>query len=198
MRSAIFRVIALAIVSMAATVTGSCVDPVHDQEVDALGPETSGIPEGPFHRAGQPCLVCHGGIGPAKTKFGIAGTVFAGPVCKQGVNNAEVLLIDSIHTPEQLTTNCVGNFYFPDDPSFPTFPVAAWVAVPPTLRQMTSHIAREGSCGKCHADPPSASSPGHIFLNLTDPTSAPDSSSCTYPVSVPTTGCTNGVPTGGT
>ncbi len=47
-------------------VGGACGgDPVHDEEVAALGPEPGGGAPGPEHRPGQPCLVCHGGSGPA-------------------------------------------------------------------------------------------------------------------------------------
>jgi hypothetical protein len=39
----------------------SCdTDPVHQAEVDALGGEVQGVSQGEYHRAGQPCTVCHG------------------------------------------------------------------------------------------------------------------------------------------
>src|SRR5256885_5077120 len=57
----------------------ACNDPVHDARVDALGPEIDGVPRGPLHRRGQPCLTCHGGSGPANTELSVAGTVFATP-----------------------------------------------------------------------------------------------------------------------
>ena len=56
---------------------GCFVDPVHDEQVAALGPEPAGESPGPLHRPGQPCLVCHGGLGPAHQSFSVAGTVFA-------------------------------------------------------------------------------------------------------------------------
>jgi len=34
---------------------------------------------------------------------------------------------------------------------------------------MVGHIGRDTSCASCHFDPPSTSSPGHVYL----PTSAP-------------------------
>ena len=53
----------------------SC-DPVHDDAVSALGGETPGIPRGPLHRPGQPCLVCHDGASGDPAAFSMAGTVF--------------------------------------------------------------------------------------------------------------------------
>src|SRR5262245_52180936 len=54
----------------------ACEDPVRDNRIDALGPEEPGIPEGPLHRAGQPCLACHNGEGPGENVFSVAGTVY--------------------------------------------------------------------------------------------------------------------------
>ena len=54
-----------------------CNDATHDEEVAALGAEDPAVPPGPDHRPGQPCLTCHGGIGPAKQQFSIGGTVYA-------------------------------------------------------------------------------------------------------------------------
>src|SRR5450432_160855 len=44
-----------------------CGDPVHDTAVSALGPEAPGVPKGPLHRPGQPCVLCHGPQGSATT-----------------------------------------------------------------------------------------------------------------------------------
>ena len=51
-------------------------DPVRDQRIERLGPEVSGVPEGPLHRPNQPCLLCHAGAGPGDAVFSLAGTVF--------------------------------------------------------------------------------------------------------------------------
>ena len=56
--------------------TSCSLDPVHDGQVSALGAEDSSIPVGEYHRAGQPCTVCHGGEGPAKEVFSVAGTIY--------------------------------------------------------------------------------------------------------------------------
>jgi hypothetical protein len=52
-----------------------CDDPVHDDAVTALGGEDPNVPIGALHRPGQPCLVCHGGSGPAALAFSVGGTV---------------------------------------------------------------------------------------------------------------------------
>lgn len=75
--------------AVVAAIAGCSTDPVHDAEVAALGPEVPGMPKSlyEYHRAGQPCLVCHGGEGPAHTQFSFGGTVFAGPFSCTSTNN---------------------------------------------------------------------------------------------------------------
>ena len=51
--------------STIAIALGACVDETHELQVQALGGEAPGVPKGPLHRPGQPCLVCHGEAGPA-------------------------------------------------------------------------------------------------------------------------------------
>ena len=41
-----------------AAFAASCAEPVHDQQVKALGDDPQGIPDNEFHRAGQPCRKC--------------------------------------------------------------------------------------------------------------------------------------------
>src|SRR5262245_45474575 len=83
----------------AALLAGSCaLDPVHDSSVKALGGEDPEWPQGPYHRAGQPCAVCHGGQGPAKNTFLLAGTIYYTPGTKdepgKPANNVEVRIRD--------------------------------------------------------------------------------------------------------
>jgi hypothetical protein len=54
----------LPLVLMVAAAASCSNDPVLDDAVDAQGNETSGVPKGEFHRAGQVCTACHveGGI----------------------------------------------------------------------------------------------------------------------------------------
>ncbi len=118
-------------VAAAAVVAPSCQDPVHDQEVAALGPENPQIPRRQYHRAGQPCTVCHGPEGPAQTEFSIAGTIFWQPFEQAsganqgelGANNATISLIDDLGVPIQVSSNCVGNFWVTPAAYKPAFPV---------------------------------------------------------------------------
>jgi hypothetical protein len=66
----------LAASMVVAAAISSCADPVHDALVASLGPENPAVPQGQYHRAGQPCTACHGPEGPAKTQFSLAGTIF--------------------------------------------------------------------------------------------------------------------------
>jgi len=154
-------------------------DPVHEAQVEALGPEKPGIPVGPFHRAGQPCTVCHSRQGPANSVFSMAGTVFAAPPggasqASVGVENAAVGIVDSTGAPFLASTNCVGNFYVAPDLYDPTFPVLVAVSKGSTSVFMVSHITRETSCANCHARAVSDTSPGQVYLSTADvPTACP-------------------------
>ncbi len=159
----------LALALPAAALASACnTDPVHTDAVNNLGPEIAGVPKGEYHRAGQPCLTCHGGEGPAKQQFSVAGTVFYGPANSGGpvgVGNAVVTLEDDTQAVFSVSTNCVGNFFLkPGDwpgggPHFPllvtisaTVPVPTNGAETPTYEapSMRSHIGRTGSCADCH------------------------------------------------
>jgi hypothetical protein len=157
----------------------SCTtDPVHDAEVAALGPEAPGVPKGPYHRAGQPCGVCHSGRGPARTVFSVAGTVFSSgyepDASLVGAGGVAVNIADDLGSPCKAITNCVGNFYLqpnlPINPCDPAFPI--WVGVAPSATSentfyMTGHVGRDSSCAGCHSDPSSPSSPGHVYSGTT-------------------------------
>lgn len=163
----------------AASAFSACsTDPVHDDAVSALGPEAANIPKGQYHRAGQPCVVCHGPEGPANTQFSIAGTVFFGPAnnaAPVGVGNVTVQLEDDSQSKFSVTTNCVGNFWVKPSDWNPAFPVLASIAGNPqgTMLQQTmvSHIGRDPSCGDCHQYPTNLNyyqTPGLIHLSPTD------------------------------
>ena len=81
--------LALALIGMA-----GC-DPVHDDAIAALGPETPGVRRGPLHRPGQPCLLCHDGALGDPQEFAVAGTVFQRPGNLMPVAEANVELVDS-------------------------------------------------------------------------------------------------------
>ena len=157
----------------------SCADPVLSDAVSALGNETSGIPKGEFHRAGQPCVTCHQEGGPASdVPFTVAGTVFAQPMREVGVENAEVRMTDSDGTKYTAKTNCVGNFFVKPDDWQPKFPILVEVAKNNVRQSMKSAIGREGSCGGCHTVDLEPSDPlsqvGHIYLFGTDEPGSPE------------------------
>jgi hypothetical protein len=160
------------IVILALFVIAACTayDPVHDQDVDALGGEAPNVPQGEFHRAGQPCTTCHGADGPASKQFSMAGTIFATQDSTVGVSGAQVLMVDSLGSSPpggSVVTNCVGNFFITPEIWDPAFPVRVAVATPETSAQMIGHIGRQSSCASCHADPRGETSPGHIYINTT-------------------------------
>lgn len=138
------RILAAAL-GVALVLGAACADPVHDDEVAALGPEAPGVPPGPTHRPGQPCLVCHGGSGPASLQFSIGGTAYetqmvpladgGAPASSAPLVGASVQLTDSsdlgdasdassVSTATQTTTtNSVGNFYILESDWAPVFPI---------------------------------------------------------------------------
>lgn len=144
------RRLALALAVVLALGATSCDDPVHSDAVDALGPEVAGIPRGPRHRAGQPCLTCHGGQGPGSPEFSFGGTVFSVRGGTQAVEGATVLLKDARGATITRTTNDVGNFYIEQSQWSPVFPVFVTVSYGGEERVMATRIGGSGSCATCH------------------------------------------------
>jgi hypothetical protein len=169
------RMAFLSLVASSALAVGSCTDPVHDLKVKALGGEKDGVPTGEFHRAGQPCVTCHGYLGPADMEFSIAGTIFNGPGKPVGEEGVQIELVDSLGNkpPGQVVTNCVGNFFITPDIWVPAYPVLVWIRKGDQLTKMNSHIGREPSCNECHKDPPSFDTPGHVHVFPADQTTPP-------------------------
>ena len=159
-----------ALVASSVLAFAGCQDAVHDQEVAALGGEAPGVSPGPDHRPGQPCTVCHGGQGPAKVKFTLAGTVFMDWGASAPAVNAELQFEDANGGTYHVQTNQAGNFYLQAGDWSPTFPVSV-----PLLsygsgsnaasQVMTTDDNRDGSCASCHGLTPSANSPGPIYVN---------------------------------
>ena len=149
----------------------ACGDPVHDDAVKALGPEKAGVPRGPLHRPGQPCLTCHGGEGPSSFVMDFGGTVYATADGDTPGADAVVRLLDSQKRVYDVNANCVGNFWVPRGAFAAVFPVTAAVtmALPSATmgetssRVMTTQMRRNGSCGECHVNPASNASPGSIY-----------------------------------
>ena len=184
----VFLVAALAM----ATVVPSCTDPVHDQEVQALGAELAGIPASEYHRAGQPCTVCHGPEGPAQTTFSVAGTIFWQPYVNAqnskyqssiGANNVTVSLVDDSGRQKQVVTNCVGNFWITPSDYPAAFPLEVNVYGPDNNSNSMgiNLIGRSGSCATCHADPTNYNALGHVYLTAANPV-PPDQSNISCPV----------------
>jgi hypothetical protein len=153
-----------------AALAASCADPVHDKLVNDQGGEIAGIDPSEFHRAGQPCTVCHGTEGPAKTTFSMAGTIFFGPNASVGAEGVNVEMIDSLGSNFIAVTNCVGNFFVTPDEWNPAFPILVQVQEGTgSVTPMRSQISRESSCANCHKDPPNYDTPGHIHTRSSDP-----------------------------
>jgi len=158
----------------AAGAGAGCYDPVHDQQVAALGPEAPGVPPGPTHRPGQPCLVCHGGQGPAKVVYSVAGTVFQYPYPSSTTPavDAGVQLEDSTGSFYAAYTNAAGNFYVPASSWGPVYPISVPRLADPTGQnpeQMLTLINRDGSCASCHTPTPGTDSIGPVFLYPSKP-----------------------------
>jgi hypothetical protein len=135
---------------LTAVVGMACRDPVISDAKDELGDEDSAISPGPYHRAGQPCLVCHSERG-GETEFTVAGTIFASATRQVGVDGAEIRMTDADGTQHTTKTNCVGNFFVKPNEWVPKFPVLVAVAKGGTRRSMQSVIGRDGSCAHCHS-----------------------------------------------
>jgi hypothetical protein len=163
----------------------ACGDPAHDDLVSSLGGEDPNVSPGPTHRPGQPCMACHGGRGPAKSQFAMAGTVFDIPdeKSKKGLAGVVVTLLDSTAFLDPnakgvtSTTNSAGNFLLRAEEYTPSYPVHVSLShpkVPMGGQTMNSHVGRDGSCADCHHDPVGTESPGHVFFAF-DSTGLPPS-----------------------
>ena len=141
-----------------------CVDTTHDIEVQALGGEAAGVAPGPDHRPGQPCLVCHGGEGPASSHFSVAGTVYSVEKESAPAVGAQVQVEDITGVAFPSPTNGAGNFYISAQDWQPTYPIQMQVSLGPANKQMLTHVGREGSCATCHTSRPGPASPGPIYV----------------------------------
>jgi hypothetical protein len=162
------RTTTVALVTLLAATQTGCSDPTHDQQVQALGGEDPNVPTGPLHRPGQPCLVCHGGSGPASAVFSAAGTVYVDQNDMTPASSATVQIEDVNGSLGKATTNQAGNFYLATGQWQATYPTIPQVTLGSTTQLMQTHIGREGSCGHCHADPSGPFSAGHIYVNPGD------------------------------
>jgi hypothetical protein len=146
----------------AGAVTTCGLDPVHDDEVSDLGPEAPGIPQGPLHRAGQPCLACHAsGTSPTMSA---GGTIYGVLGDATPLASANVTLTAANGATFTAQSNSVGNFYVLASDFNPAFPVTVQVTYGTLTATMSSIIGRDGSCASCHADPASRVSAGPVYV----------------------------------
>jgi hypothetical protein len=155
--------VALAIA--AAAVPLGCVDAVHEQQVTALGDEKPGVPPGPTHRPGQPCLVCHGGQGPASFQMSVGGTVYETQGQDAPATSAQVQIEDITGATFTASTNSAGNFFIEAATWQPHFPLTMQVTEGQTVQGMATFAQRDGSCADCHTATPGPRSPGPIYVN---------------------------------
>ncbi len=156
-----------------AAVDAGC-DPVVDNAVSALGPEAPGVRQGPLHRPGQPCLLCHDGALGDPQRFTVAGTVFQTTGARQAAVNVTVNIVDVNGASVALSTNAAGNFYATPGQYDPTFPLrvsltsSGLTVQMQTLVEGNGTVEPNGACASCHFDPAGPNSPGHVALTLDD------------------------------
>jgi len=176
-RDALRVAAAVALCGAVAVATGcgiveEVLDPVHAREIAALGPDPSGEEGGPTHRAGQPCLVCHGSAGPNGPELSVAGTIYRSKVDTQALRGAAVSLTDAQGATRQIDTNRTGNFLVRARDWQPVYPMRVSVSYGGVNVDMKTHVGREGSCATCHSDPEGPASAGHVYL-VADPSMFP-------------------------
>jgi hypothetical protein len=143
---------------------GCSLDPRRDE----LGSSDRG--NGPLHRAGQPCLVCH--------SFALAGTVYRHADDADGLSGASVDVTDGAGHQFSALTNEVGNFYVEvragssggggrrggtNIPWELVFPLQLKVHLGSVEKTMRTPAQRAGSCAECHSEA-SAESVAKVFL----------------------------------
>jgi hypothetical protein len=156
----------LAVVATLAAVLGACADPVHEDLVESLGPEAAGVPPGPLHRPGQPCLACHGGLGPASLQFSAGGTIYAVRGAPAPAVGAMVQIEDIEGNYWTSTTNSAGNFFVELAHFAPIYPIRMEVVSSDSslVQRMQTYAARPDSCADCHASQVNARSAGPVYL----------------------------------
>ena len=138
-------------------------DPVHSNQVDALGGEAPNVRKGPLHRPGQPCIVCHDGALGDPQEFSVAGTVYRTQDATQPANGAIITLTSSDGSTKQTTANQAGNFYLSPNEYTPVYPMKVTVSYDGVPVDMISRVGREGSCNFCHTPTPGPTSAGPVF-----------------------------------
>lgn len=143
-------------------VCSGCVDPLREKTLADLGPEVSGVPVGPLHRAGQPCLVCHDGT--ISTPFAIGGTIYLEEDGARPAVSALIDLADGLGNQYRVATNCAGNFFVRPGDFDPAWPLWVRIEHEGWAQEMESPVNENGSCASCHAPTKSAKSPGPVYV----------------------------------
>ena len=149
------RLLPHAVLGLALALGAACANPVHSDAMAALGDEKPGVPEGPTHRPGQPCSVCHGGDGPGPD-FAIGGTIYDTRGVDKALPGVTVTLTDAKGDTRTPVSNEVGNFYLKAEEWSPTFPLFATLTYPDPASgknvtiDMVSRIGGNISCAFCH------------------------------------------------
>jgi hypothetical protein len=148
--------------ALLATALLGCEDPTRALAVTGLGPELEGVPIGPLHRPGQPCLTCHDGA--TARAFSVAGTVYHALDSESPSPGALVRLADDAGGRSVAAANCAGNFFLSPEDFTPIYPL--WVSLTLGTHDiaMDSPINGDGSCAGCHATTPSPRSPGRVYV----------------------------------
>jgi hypothetical protein len=165
-------------------VLAGCGNPAIDVVVETLGDEDPKVGVNANHRAGQPCLHCHGPYYGASPRMAVAGTVFGNPNTADPipVQNVRIRLFDTAETAAKLAifSECSGNFfvnYSDDSRDALFFPLAVRIQCPEpentTVREdeppihlsMQSRVSREGSCNFCHHGNRDQKSPGWVICD---------------------------------
>jgi hypothetical protein len=170
----------MAALGVCAVAVAGCGNPVIDSRIAALGDEDPNVAASEFHRAGQPCVLCHSEYEGASPELSVGGTVFATITDQIPVDQVKVTLTDALGETRVVPTNCVGNFYITKDEWTPAFPLQASItynlpsAGMPMVKQrpMNSRISRDGSCATCHNGNRTQASVGWVFCEDKQPTPA--------------------------
>jgi hypothetical protein len=151
------------VLGVALAAAAAC-DPVHSEQMDALGGEAPGVRTGPTHRPGQPCTVCHDGKIGSPSEFSVAGTIFRDENDAVAAVSATVTMTDANGTIYRATTNGAGNFYASPNEFSPSYPMKTSIDFGGIHVEMTSEIGRAGACAGCHVAPAGPTSPGRVFV----------------------------------
>lgn len=150
-----------------------CGDPTRDALIETLGGESPGVPIGPLHRPGQPCVVCHDGD--AARAFAIAGTVYWTASSKAPAPGTRVDLVDADGGKQFALTNCAGNFFVLPENLEVAYPFWVKLSAGDAEITMDSPVNGDGSCASCHEKTFSARSAGRVYLHDTPPGPPPES-----------------------